>query len=344
VALLLILMIASFANRAFADSRVVFEWGNWIGKEHHSSETDSFTRCSIGVEYATGTYLTISMSAEMNLEIWLSNKSWELAEGESYPVRLRVDEYQVMHGEAEVLPPKGVYIYIENGEWFLKLLQKGQTLYVYAQENEMRFGLDDSGQALKKMKACTLNALQEQERAGIDTNPFDRDLDPKKYTKRNGTPRTYTIVGPDDAETKAFALNVLMMQPLRHYTKMDVSEKTDAIKRFPMAWRGGGAVGLITRLEGLGLERLAVALTQNRQGCDGRFEISKTPFALRDGGKGMQLSLMCHEEDSLSEVISLYPAKVGGYFAVVHFAKDGAQAIKADRQFFLATNDMLRGY
>lgn len=347
VTLFLMLMMPSFANSAQSNSRVVFEVENWVGKEHRSSDTGRFTRCSISIEYESGTDLMVSMNEGMELEVWLFNKSWELAEGAFYPIRLKVDQYQTAHGEAEVVVTYGVYIFIANGDWFFKLMQKGQGLHIYTQDDEMHFSLDGSKQALDKMKACTLNALQEQRRSGINTNPFDRDGSTKNIIKdkQDVALRPYTMVERDDMQTKAFALNVLMMQPLRHYTKIETSEKNDAMKKFPVAWRGPGAIGLITRLEGLGLERLASVLTQEkREACASQFDASKTDFVLRDGGKGKQLRFFCHDEDELAEVISLYPAKAGGYFMVGHYANDGAKAIKADRLFNMAANDLLRGY
>ncbi len=331
-------------GKGFAESFVVFESDGWTGMKRFDSEQRIFSRCSVSMHYVSGTELDVSWNRHMELELWLENDAWELEEGTSYPVRLQVDQHQILHARAEAEYAEGVYIYVRKGEWFFNLLKKGRFLKVFTQAEMLDFDLTGSATALNKMRACTVAALKE-EKATKQANPFEQKSASHSQTKSKFDDLEYTQAGPDDVDTKAFALNALMMPSLRHYETVPSEEFGDKFKDVPVVWRGAGSLGIIFRLEGLDLEKLAMALTLEVSAkCDGPFDSSKSPFRLRDGGNGMQVQILCHGDEELNQVISLYPAEAGGYFAVINLSKDTEDAQKAASQFHMAVEDMMRGF
>lgn len=279
----------------------------------------------------------------MDLELWLQHDTWELDEGAEYPVRLQVDEYSIVHAGAETQTSKMVYIHVRNGDWFYDLLRKGNELFVYAQDDTMGFQLIGSHKALGKMKACTLDALEAEKKSRV--NPFAQGGMSSAMDGTAPEKPSYTRAGPDDPDAKAFAMNALMMPTLRHYERIPDAQRSKKLKEYPVTWKGAGVLGIIERLGGLALNDLATTLAlEISLRCESTFDSAQTPFVLPDGGAGIQVQILCHKEDGYSHIVSLYPANVGGYYAVGSFAADPELAMEADRFFHEAVTDMLRGF
>jgi len=281
----------------------------------------------------------------MELEVWLINEAWNLEQGAQYPVRLYVDDHQKLHARAEVKGRGGVYIPVRRGEWLFELLKKGDGFYIDTEGEHLGYDLSGSFKALSRMRACTEEMLQAERSGDGPINPFakKRLFDSASGLFKRGLNYTYT--GPDDAGSKAFALNALMMPPLRHYQQIAPGDFDGDFDKFAVAWHGEGVFGVISRLEGLDLDDLGMALTRkNTVLCKGAFDSSKTPFKLRDGSQGLRLQIFCHNDEAFSRVISLYPADNDGFYSIFNFSQNNADAQKADAQFHTAIEDMMRGY
>jgi hypothetical protein len=94
----LVTMLSAMASLPASAREIVS--GNWSGGSYYDPQVGSFTHCAVSSAYRSGDTLIFSLNREGQFGIGIHNPSWSLVSSDVYPVKIKVDQYSLVYGEA----------------------------------------------------------------------------------------------------------------------------------------------------------------------------------------------------------------------------------------------------
>ncbi len=139
---------------AVAEQISHFEIGNWSGGGYTHTETGEFSHCAASADYENGITLVFSIDRHLSWAMGLFSEQWKMTEGDSYPVRYRIDRSGTHDGIATVVSPSQVKIPLPGDDRLFNRMRQGQLLTVEAAGQTMKFDLNKTGQMLATLFDC----------------------------------------------------------------------------------------------------------------------------------------------------------------------------------------------
>ncbi len=160
-------MFGAFDQPAAAQDSdpLVFTHGNWGGYRYGDPGKGA---CYIEGKFSEN-FLGIELHDDYSVVIYLSNDSWNLPQGASYPVEYWIDQGYRSRATARVYDQRSVDIDVDDDFDVFRLLQDGRQLTVLAEGRDFYFGLKGTRGALTKALQCVQQTVA---RSQPSNNPF----------------------------------------------------------------------------------------------------------------------------------------------------------------------------
>jgi hypothetical protein len=149
-------LAASVLSSAAADAAIVedFKAEDWAGSAYTSDETGQFTHCAVYASYRNGSTLYFSYEAAESWYLSVSNDSWALTQGASYPIKFKIDRRGEIEGIGVALANNQIGLPIESDHAFIGQLRRGNQLTITLQDQDYGFELSNSNRAMDTAQAC----------------------------------------------------------------------------------------------------------------------------------------------------------------------------------------------
>lgn len=137
----------------------------------YTNDNGTFSHCVASSVYVDGTVLAFAIDGDQkSWRIGLSNQSWALPVGATYPVAYRVDGDTPSYNTVRMVSPKLAIFDLPPYAAVFQRFRKGRVLVINAMGHEFSYKLTDSSAALNAALTCT--TLPQNKYAGQSTNPF----------------------------------------------------------------------------------------------------------------------------------------------------------------------------
>ena len=145
-----------------------FNIGNWQGAAYSINGT--FNHCAASASYKSGIWLAFAVSRTYSWSIGLTNPSWVLTKGQSYPISYSIDGNSPNLGTAVAITNNEVEVPLADSSALFKTFMQGELLRVAAASQNFSFDLTDTVQMLPALLRCVQSNVNTPPPSG--SNPF----------------------------------------------------------------------------------------------------------------------------------------------------------------------------
>jgi len=143
--------------------------GQWTGYAYTDDTSGQFTDCTAWATNNDGIQIGISVLKDWSLQLYLYSKSWNLPDGQSYPVSYWVDRGGQYHGKVQTSGKSTVYVDVDDDNDVFQDLKAGRELTVRTSADDYVFNLSGSGNALSQLVDCVDRHAKS---TASNSNPF----------------------------------------------------------------------------------------------------------------------------------------------------------------------------
>jgi hypothetical protein len=155
------------ASCAEAKENDEFTVGQWGGYSYTDDNNGQFTDCTAWATNRDNVQIGVSVTKTWGLQLWLYAKSWNLPDGQSYPVSYWIDRGAQYRGKAVTSGKQSVLIAVDAGDEVFQALKAGSELTVRTSSDDYVFDLSGSRAALGRLIDCV-----DQYTKAATSNPF----------------------------------------------------------------------------------------------------------------------------------------------------------------------------
>lgn len=169
-------VVAAFvlSGAAHAANVEEFKAEDWDGSAFTDDTTGQFSHCAVYASYQNGSTLFISYEVSESWYLSASNDSWQLTQGQSYPIKFRIDRRGEIEGTGDALATTQIGLPIGNDHPFIGQLRRGNQLTISFQNTDYAFELSNSNKAMNAAQDCVRRHVL----AGTTTTPIGSSEQP----------------------------------------------------------------------------------------------------------------------------------------------------------------------
>ena len=294
--------------------------GAWSGGAYTSDRSGQFSHCAISASYRSGISAFFFIDPQMQWSMAFSNAAWSLDKGATYDVSYQIDQGPVVSAKAVAIKPDLVRVELLDSAKLFKDFQIGYQLSVVTRGETFRFVLTNSSQALQRALSCVVRY------AGTgktnSSNPFK---EPHKSNPFGGHESKATREGAPryQADTVAFAANLLAVAGVRGYRILKREEVPESMSMYEAVWVAtdvAGTVKFIDPKDAASAEELStIVLAIAAAGCKGKFATARLPT--NDGTGSVHIRSACRSDATATHTDNIIvPRRGGGFFNLAVFA------------------------
>lgn len=318
-----------------------FTVGLWKGKAYYYKENGEFSHCAITAEYQSGDSLILSITAQGEIVLGVSNPRWQLREGSEYPVWLSIDRRELGKHQAIANLETAAFVFLPYSDDLIRLLRKGQVLTMETRSDSLVYRLTGTNAALPRVQDCVYRKLFANQ---VSKNPFSSETNPFSGNRRGGgTSNPFGAGRPDrqleekpDAETVEL---ILEEAGLEGYKFVPAAARPEYMSDAVYVWTNGEVIGALYAYDmsefGLGLAT-SIILSGYEEACDGSFTSGARTEKFSDGSSARRVLAECTgSAEKLLMTFLVFEVETT-LAAVVHIAPEryGAALGEADAGIF----------
>lgn len=148
-----------------------FKVDNWVGGGFTNDQTGAFDHCAMGARYRNGVTLHVSIMANGQWLLGMSNQSWSLAAGQTFPIDLTFDG----RGSIRVYAvPRNKTLYViampPNGQ-VINAFRSARLMQAFINGQLLGFELNDTNRLFGGLQQCVRTQGASMESAGAVVAP-----------------------------------------------------------------------------------------------------------------------------------------------------------------------------
>jgi hypothetical protein len=322
LALLGPLMVVSSAQGATLWNEQV---GQWAVGSYSTDQSTNFSHCAAGYVGTGGILLMFSISANYSWGMGLQNKNWRLKPGNQYSVRYWVDTNDAEYGMAIATSSDQVLIPLKDNVSLFNNFQRGNTLFLSAQNSDFSFSLKDSSRMLTYLLECVKAGGLKPPIVATSPNPFG----PPVAASTDRTTLNNAKLAAERAEATVLAANLISQLGISGFTILRPDEMPEGWKPDAM-WRSDSGIGTVTVLPSASDsgEISPAIIAQDAKGCKKAFASGSLPA--ESSSPITRLFTRCGTgKDAFVGFYVLIPRQAGGQYVIGTFSIGEEEAAKA---------------
>jgi len=155
---------------AAANLMYSFKIGNWTGQAYRFSDSGRFSHCVAYTRYNSGITLYFFINTTAVWTMGFSKPDWNVAIGQTFPVRYQIDRGPVYRGTAKGATRTMARVTIPTNVRLFQQFRRGRILNVETPDKKvLGFKLTTTNEMLRRLLAC---AIRNKRRESPDDNPF----------------------------------------------------------------------------------------------------------------------------------------------------------------------------
>lgn len=315
----------------------VIKVAGWAGGAFTDDKTGQFSNCIASANYKSGINFGVIVTNTMNWGLAFSHPSWNLAQGQKFPIVLSFDGRNTFNVDGVMMSSNAVLVAMPDNSALIGSFRAAKTMSAFTQGNLFQFSLDGTSILLPALVTCvkTVNS------GGIAAaGDFTASLIAAKTAKQAPSPTSASSLQPGipqegsaeyQLEAMQIASNFILKASLVRPSMLSRSETPASVASTGAAWKADNATGFVRivppQANVSGLDVAAAIVGNDAKDCKGKFASARNS-ELVDSEVVFRGMSAC--EDSTRSVVAeyfIFPRKKGGFilFSVLTPTRTAAQ-------------------